>query len=305
MREKYLKIFIYSLTGLFLLLSCSQPAGKLVIKDAPDLSAYQYQETKDIVALVYEAAELVEENGRNAFGEFRVKGGKWFFEDTYIFIWGLDGMRYVYPRDPSGEGENMLNLEDINGKPIGKMMVDTARNGEGWVFYEWTRPGEEKPVWKSTFVKKAVSPNRREYLVGAGKYGMRTEKIFVEQMVNDAAELLSKNGREIAFKQFNLKAGKFIFLNSYVFVKTIDGVELVNPCFPYLVGKDISRLKDAKGKSFIQDELNQLKTKDFCWMNYFWPKPGTKEPSLKKVYVKKVKTGQGTLVVGAGYFEED
>jgi signal transduction histidine kinase len=50
--------------------------------------------------------------------------------------------------------------------------------------------------------------------------------------------------------------------------------------------------------------ISTLKTKDDCWMDYKWPKPGETEPSKKLVYVKKIIVGQDTLIVGTGYFPE-
>ncbi|MCD6101758.1 MAG: cache domain-containing protein, partial [Candidatus Cloacimonetes bacterium] len=100
------------------------------------------------------------------------------------------------------------------------------------------------------------------------------------------------------------KGNEFIFLDTYVFVKNIKGNELVNPAFPDLEGQNLSNLQDSNGKYFIREELETLKTKDDCWMDYMWPKPGETTPSQKWVYVKKIIIGQDTLVVGAGYFPE-
>jgi len=44
---------------------------------------------KDAFTLkVREAASLVEEE---VFPEFREKGGKWFYDDFYIFVWKING----------------------------------------------------------------------------------------------------------------------------------------------------------------------------------------------------------------------
>jgi len=270
------------------------------------LSSYQHQVTKDVVTLVHDAVDLIEKEGKESFKNFYDKDSKWFHDDTYIFVWGLDGMRYVYPRDPAGEGKNMLKLKDINGKPIGKMFVDAAKStsGQGWVFYEWTIPGEEEPTWKSTFIKKAVTPDDEKFLVGYGKYNMPMEKIFVKYTVDKAAKLLDEKGKEVAFSAFNDQAGPFIFLDTYVYVKDMQGNELVNPMFPELVGKNIMNLQDANGNYFVKNEIEKLQEQDSCWYSYMWPKPGAEKPSQKTVYVKKVKLPQDTLVVGAGYYKD-
>jgi len=286
--------------ALMLLLSCSSRDKA----DYQNLAQYEHKATKEIVILVTDAVTLIESEGKQAFENFYKEDSKWFHDDTYIFVWGLDGMRYVYPRDRSGEGKNMLDLKDINGKPIGKMFVEAAKssNGSGWVFYEWTKPGDEKPTWKSTYIKKSITTDGKKFLVGCGKYNMPTEKIFIEQVVNKAAELIKQNGKREAFVKFKDKSSEFIFLDTYVFVKDMQGKELVNPYFPELVGKDISKLQDAEGKYFVQEELEKLKIQDSCWNSYMWPRPNQEEASKKLVYVKKVKLPSETLLIGAGYY---
>jgi signal transduction histidine kinase len=297
MKHLFLVIII-----LGMVISCV-PAKK-PIENVPDLSIYEHEQTKEVVTLAYKAADFIAMKGNKAFPDFRVKDSEWYFGDNYVFVWGMDGMRYVYPTDVAGEGKNMLDLKDINGKPIGKMFVETAETGEGWVFYEWTLPSGEVPEWKSTFIKKATAPNGTEYLVGTGKYNMPMEKIFVENAVNEAVEILQTKGKEAAFARFNDKTDKFIFLQSYIFVKTIDAVELVNPFSPQIVGKSIIDLQDANGKYFVKDELEILKTQETCWMGYMWPKPKAEVPSQKRVFVKKVTLADETLIVGAGYYLE-
>lgn len=298
-----MKNFLILFFAVLMMISCAPKEQKTaIVNQGPDLSIYDHQATKDVVQLVYDTVDLIKNDGENAFPEFRKENSKWYSGNDYVFVWAMNGMRYVYPRDVSGEGKNMIDLKDINEKPIGKMFVETAKNGEGWVFYEWTLPGGKKPEWKSTFIKKAVTPVGKEFLVGFGKYNMPMEKVFVSDIVIDAVNVLKHEGKEIAFARFNDKADKFIFLNSYIFVKTLEGVELVNPNSTQLVGKNISELQDANGKYFVKEELEMLKNRESCWMDYMWPKPGKKEPSQKMVFVKKAETEGETLIVGAGYY---
>lgn len=123
------------------------------------------------VSKVNAAIELMEEKGEQAFPELREADSEWFHDDSYIFIWKTDGMRVVYPPDPSGEGQNMRELVDFNDKPIGQIYIDIAlsEEGEGWVDYYWPKPGETEPSMKHTFIKRASIGNET-YLVGSGYY---------------------------------------------------------------------------------------------------------------------------------------
>lgn len=121
--------------------------------------------------LVNEAVELMDEKGELAFDEFREKDSKWFHDDTYLSIWTTEGIRVAYAPNVSSEGENASNLKDYNGNPLGKLFIDTAlsEDGEGWVDYQWPKPGGTSPTLKYTFVKRASIGNQT-YLVTSGFY---------------------------------------------------------------------------------------------------------------------------------------
>ena len=290
---------------IFVILTIAILSGSILSADSP---RFVHEETKALVANVEDAAEMIEHVGEESFPEFRDAGSKFFNDDSYVFVWGLDGMRYVYPPDTSGEGENMIDLKDVNGKPIGRMIVRQAQSpsGSGWVHYQWPRPGENEPVWKSTYIKRAESPSGisgKIYLVGSGMYEMNVEPEFIVHAVDDAIYLLESIGLD-ALDTMRLRSSEFIFFDSYVFVKDMEGNEILNPMNPQLEGTNLLDLQDANGKFFVREELEILQTENECWMDYMWPKFPGGEPMLKRVFVKKAIVGDATLVVGAGYYPE-
>ncbi len=119
--------------------------------------------------LVTDAVELIETEGEGVFDSFRVKGSRWYTNDTYIIVWDIEGIRRVFPPEVSGEGEDVTSLTDSRGNPVGKMFIETALSGEGWVEYYWIRPGQTTPVLKTTFVKRADTQNQ-SYVVASGFY---------------------------------------------------------------------------------------------------------------------------------------
>jgi signal transduction histidine kinase len=260
---------------------------------------------KDLKSFVESAADLIREQGEKVFPKFRKKGSVWFDGDRYVFVWGLDGRRWVYPPDPSGEGKNMLQLQDINDKPIGKMFVQavTGPKKSGWVHYQWPKPGEILPRWKSTYLTQVQSPQGKNYLVGSGQYSMEMQTEFIVNLVNNAAELIEKQGKA-AFDKLRHKKGPFVFRNTYVFVDTPDGTELVNPAFPNLEGRNIYDLTDASGKHLVKEYINLAQEKGSGWVTYKWPKPGENEPSIKATYVKLVKVNGSKYIVGSGMYSE-
>jgi len=258
----------------------------------------------EVVAFVQRAAALVESEGEASFPRFRECDSEWFRGDRYVFVWGLDGMRHVYPPDPSGEGKNMLALKDVNDKPIGEWLVAKARSagGTGWVHYQWPRPGEIFPAWKTTFVQRAVAPSGKAYLVGSGRYNLPIERAFVVDLVDAASRLLSEQGTA-GFARLKDRTGEFMFMETYVFVFAVDGTEKVNPAFPNLEGRNLLDHKDATGKLLIREMIDRTQEGRSAWVEYFWPRPGSAEQVRKQAYVRRVLVDGEELVVGAGLYE--
>lgn len=175
----YLRKILSVLLITFLLLTaagCVQTENTDISNQAEDDIAAEEQsklflQKEDAVSRVNAAIQLIEEKGELAFSEFREKDSQWFHDDSYITIWTTEGIRVVFPPKVSGEGENASDLEDYNGKPLGRMLIDTAlsEEGEGWVNYHWPKPGETTPSKKSTFVKR-TSIGNQTYLVHSGLY---------------------------------------------------------------------------------------------------------------------------------------
>ena len=127
-----------------------------------DQPSYEYEETRQLVSLVNDAAQLVQTKGEAVFAEFRVNGSRWRQGETYIFVLDPQGEMLVHP-DPELDGKNMLELKDINGRPIIRGLIEAAtavpNKPEGWYHYEWPVPGGLLPRWKSTYVRLVTAPS--------------------------------------------------------------------------------------------------------------------------------------------------
>jgi signal transduction histidine kinase len=270
---------------------------------SPAVAADDDSASGELVGFVRGAAALIEQEGEAAFPKFREPGGKWFHGDDYVFVWGLDGMRHVYPPDPSGEGENMRQLRDVKGKPIGEWFIARAAGPghEGWVHYQWPRPGEIFPVWKSTYVQGAVAPSGKAYVVGAGRYHMPLEPAFVIALVDEACRMLETEGRQ-GFARLKDETGEFVFMDTYVFVVALDGTEHVNPAFPSLEGRNLLDYKDAAGNFLVRQMIEKTRKTGNAWVAYYWPRPGSAEQVAKRAYVRRVRVDGEMLIVGAGLY---
>lgn len=268
----------------------------------------EHAETKQLMALVGDAAALVSEQGAEAAcGRFHQQGSRWFHDDVYVFINDLEGHSLCHPAKPSLEGRTLLDLRDPHGKPIVESFNrEVADDGEGWVHYLWPPPGGGLNFfWKTSYVRKATTPDGVDVVVGSGLYGMPMERMFVVEQVDDAVELIEAKA-EAAFPELRDKASGFRFYDSYVFVMdAASGVHLVNAGFPEREGTVMIDFVDENGKVIGREMLAQLETADSGWVDYMWPRPGDERARQKSAYVRKVRLEDGRdLVVGAGIYVE-
>jgi signal transduction histidine kinase len=105
-----------------------------------------------------------------------------------------------------------------------------------------------------------------------------------------------------AFAQIRDKISPFLFMDTYVFVDSPDGVEVVNGAFPSIEGRNLMDYKDSTGKYLVREYINLALAKGAGWVEYLWPKPGQKDPSKKQTYVRKVIYGDKIFIVGSGAY---
>jgi len=137
--------------------------------------------------------------------------------------------------------------------------------------------------------------------VATAKDKLTTDLIM--KKVDDACALLGKEG-EAAFPAFQGKDSEFIFAGTYIWIHDQKGVMRMHPIKYKLNGKSLINLADSNGKLFFAVMNEVTDQKGSGWVDYMWPKPGDKKPYPKISYVKQVKHGDDTFVVGAGTYDE-
>ncbi len=277
------------------------------LSDAPkSVAKHKKMTAPELMLLVRDAAMVLEQQGENAFPEFRKKGTKWFHDDTYFFVWTMEGVRVLHAAEPEIEGESVVDLKDIRDRPLGKMMLEAGASpsGEGWVHYLYPVPGDIFPTWKSGFVKRVTFPSGKQYIVGCGIYNMEMDKAFIEDVVNHAAALVAEQGQG-AFDLLRDKKGPFVFFETYVFLDNLEGVELVNAAQPSLEGKNLMYERDLKGKLAAKEYLNAAVKNGSAWVDYYWYRPGENTGAKKHTFVRLVQHGSEQYVIGAGFYEKN
>ena len=289
------------LAGL-LAIGCGVPAPSPPRKT----DAYLYEDTRRLVEFVESAASLMEQRGTAAFQEFDVAGSRWRTFTSYLFIYDAGGTCVWHGLNPGLVGRNLLSFRDALGKPVVEFLVEVGRRPErdasDWIFYLFEEQTEFLPQWKGSYVRKAVAPDGKVYLVGSGSSRIKMEKVFVRDHVDAAARLLRERGRDAAFRALKEPGSRFNFLGTFVFVLDARGRSLVDPAYPTIEGRDMMGFRDAIGRPVVQELLQKLKRADAAWLQFLWPKPGEMLPARKLMYVRKVDVGGETLLVGSDFY---
>ncbi|MDP2929318.1 MAG: cache domain-containing protein [Candidatus Omnitrophota bacterium] len=295
---------IASIIGMVVIIGLS---GVVLTCAAQELPDYKYRETKDLVSLVRDAAGIITTKGEAAFTGFKKEGSPWRHGEVYIFVLDTAGNMVVHP-DPALEGKDQIGLKDVNGKFVIKGIIeatasDSNRN-EGWYHYQWPEPGTIFSDWKSAFAKRVVAPSGKAYVACSGLYNPKMEEAFLINAVDAAVALIEKEGTT-AFSALRDKSTQFVFLGTYIFVDTPEGVEVVNGGFPDIEGKNILDYKDPDGKYLTREIIDTATKKGSGWVDYLWPKPGEIKSSRKHTYVRKAVYGGSTFAVGSGAYIKD
>ncbi len=272
----------------------------------PDLAngirAYAYPASRQTVAMVQAAVAAIAQRGEAAIAELHGSGGSAEAGSaaagaSSLFVLTGQGEPLALPLATSSAAAAALpNRERL-------LEIGASEAGRGWLHDRLANPAAASPLWRSTYVERVLSPQGSRLLVGRSQLNSPIENAFLVQQVQEAAALIARRGRA-AFPALRDRQGRFVFREVYVFVLDANGVELVNPLFPALEGRNLIALQDAEGKEVIRDELLLALRNGSGWTAALWPDPRSGKPSRKISYVSRVTTPEGEiLVVGAGVNE--
>lgn len=264
-----------------------------------NLNRYEQSEVWGLVTMVNAAAYQIQRQGEKAFPAFR-EPGRWFdSEDSrYLFIFDLAGNQVVNPAFPELEGINRLDWRDAWGKPLFRIAIDKLSPEGGdrsrwWTHYLWPRPGAHKPEWKSVYLVRARAPSGAYYIVAAGLYGLKPERTFIEQLVADAADLVTRQG-SAAFEDISSRDSPFVFGEVGVFVMDPEGIEQANSVFPYFIGRNLLD-PTFPGHEEVRRQLDFARDQGPGWITSRWP--GIKGELA--IYLRRLEAGGKAWILGS------
>ena len=118
-------------------------------------------------AMVDRAAAYIRANGnQRSFEQFTDRNGKFVDKDLYIFAIAFDGEFLAHGGNHTFVGKNMLRSPSDHFKRVTAQLIAAAKQGGGWVRYQWPHPITKVMRNKSSYLLKI---NDR-YFIGCGVY---------------------------------------------------------------------------------------------------------------------------------------
>jgi cytochrome c len=116
-----------------------------------------------------------------------------------------------------------------------------------------------------------------------------------------AAAFIQEKGEDYALKVFSASRGPFIEKDLYVFALSLDNKMLAHPYRRDLLGRDLTDIKDVKGKAFVKDFQKTAQQNGSGWVDYWWTKPGEQGEFPKVTYIRRIP--ERNMYVGVGYYK--
>jgi methyl-accepting chemotaxis protein len=146
---------------------------------------------------------------------------------------------------------------------------------------------------------------RSQDLDGLKREKMRELKKVVDAVVSQAQAALKTHGRAEAEEIIKRQVAAVRFDDgNYVWINDLTPAMVLHPIRPELNGQDLRQNKDPKGKALFVEMVEAVKKGDGEGLvDYWWAKPGEKEPKLKISYVRLVP--ELGWIFGSGAWIED
>ncbi|TWI70176.1 two-component system NarL family sensor kinase [Pseudoduganella lurida] len=128
-------------------------------------------ELKHYVALASQSVSHLYESGRTDPATLdeakRILQSLSFGDDGYFFVYDMQGVNLMHPRQPELVGHNLYDLRDSGGRPTIQNLLARASEGGGLERYRWIKPSTHRQVAKLGYV---IPLERWGWMMGTGIY---------------------------------------------------------------------------------------------------------------------------------------
>jgi signal transduction histidine kinase len=288
------------------------PAGTQVITTTPAGPGTSQtpgsSNVTDLVGFVENAIVYSQRVGKEkAIVEFASQNGSFTRGEQYIWAYDFGGINLAHPYHPEYKGQNKLSLTDDAGVRMIEAMRDAARNGSGFVSYQFANPVTGKTEPKLAYVKRVDDT----WWLASGIYGTnlsipaQTPEMVREILISKvsrAANYTREVGKDEALVAFNNESGPFASGGPYIFAFDMNGTTLAMPFRQDLIGVNERNLTDINSVS-IGEEKIRVAGHGGGFFYYVYNNPADSGKSEFKIsYIEPAGTG---WVTGAGIYLPD
>ncbi len=223
-------------------------------EEAYQIAQYIYEQKKENFNLT-EIGKLIHD---------ALYAASWNDGEGYYFAEDMEGIERINRNNPELEGQNIIDLQDSNGKYIVKEILAVAgsEEKEGFCTYYWNSPRYPgKRVPKISYVKY-FQP--LDWVIGNGIYLNDEENRIKKEVIERIDNISFSNER-------------------YIFVGTLEGVVLSGPG----KGKNMWDVTDANGLKIVQELIERARNGG-GFVSYVMPKFKGKRPDPKISYSTSV-----------------
>jgi cytochrome c len=122
---------------------------------------------EQLVGFVKKAAAFYKQNGmEKSFEEYSNPKGRFIEGELYIYAYDMKGTCVAHGANPKLIGQDLYEIQDVDGKYLIKELVKAAKNGSGFVEYKWKNPKTGEIEQKLGYVEKLDE----NYFAGSGIY---------------------------------------------------------------------------------------------------------------------------------------
>ncbi len=250
---------------------------------------YPDADRKQAVDLLRKGFKFMKANGLSAASEAitSVYENDFRYGDLYLEVYSLEGECVAHGNNPALVGRNYWNVKDEDGKYYVRSMIKKAQTEPGWIDYK------TRNLFKSSYVEE-IDLGTESYVMVCGLYPISKRESAI-LLVKTAADYLMDKSRQVAFRDFSHKDGKFIRGDLQVFVIDYSGY-----CFVYgdeydIIWRNLMDIKDEDGKAYVRLMINTAKNG-----------PGQvsfrQRGAQKLAYIEPVEKDGRSYVVGSTYF---
>jgi len=186
----------------------------------------------------------------------------------------------VHPIIPTLNGKSLKKYKDPNGVYLFNDMVKLCHtNGSGVVKYKWLNPKSKKIEDKISYV---FTFKPYHWIIGTGEY----VSVLQKNLKQDVIDIVRK-----------LRYGK----NNYFFIYNYQHIAIAHP---YIQGKDMSLIQDAKGNLIVPHLVKIAREKGEGFTRYWWKKNSKDTKAYEKLtFVKNFPNWK--MVIATGIFIDD